>query len=65
MLSEASHKMLELLHKEWPKLVDDLLRLLSLAGLQKRQEILSIVLSLCRVLKNQFEERMIEGIVDG
>ena len=65
MLSEASHKMLKLLHKERTKLVDDLLRLLSLAGLQKRQEILSIILSLCRVLKNQFEERMIEGIVDG
>lgn len=65
MLSEASHKMLELLHKERAELVYNLLRLLSLARLQERQEILSVILSLCRVLKDQFEERMIEGIVDG
>jgi DnaJ-domain-containing protein 1 len=57
--------MLELLHKERAELVNDLLRLLSFAGLQERQEILSIILSLCRILKDQFEERMIEGIVDG
>jgi len=57
--------MLELLHKERAELVYNLLRLLSLARLQERQEILSVILSLCRVLKDQFEERMIEGIVDG